>query len=270
MIRLIATDLDGTLVKEGTSQLDPEYFEVIRALREKGVLFAASSGRNYASIAKVFEPVKNEMAFLAENGGHAVVLGEEKFKITLESEDVKAGIAYGRRQPDNFVMLSTIGGALTDCRDAAKVREIGEGYSIAFRQVEDLMEHTADEVLKIAMFCGTLDSRISQALAAEALADHEKMTPMVTGTHWVDYVPAGVDKGFGLMHLAEMMGIRREETMAFGDNLNDVPMIKAAGVGICVDNGREDVKKAADRIIPGYRENGVLNEMKAVLKEVSE
>ena len=68
MIRLIASDLDDTLLPEGTSDLNPEYFELIRALHKKGILFTAASGRHYNSMKRLLAPVKEELIFLCGNG----------------------------------------------------------------------------------------------------------------------------------------------------------------------------------------------------------
>ena len=57
MIKLVASDIDGTLLPEGTDKINPEIFEVILKLKEKGILFAAASGRHYCSISRLFEPV---------------------------------------------------------------------------------------------------------------------------------------------------------------------------------------------------------------------
>ena len=68
MIKLIASDIDGTLVENSTAVLHTEMFELIHKLSKEGVLFCAASGRQYQSIANMFEPVKDEIIFLAENG----------------------------------------------------------------------------------------------------------------------------------------------------------------------------------------------------------
>ena len=57
MIKLIASDLDGTLLKEGTMDINPEIYDIIRKLKAKGIVFAAVSGREYDSIERVFAPV---------------------------------------------------------------------------------------------------------------------------------------------------------------------------------------------------------------------
>ena len=58
MIRLVVSDIDGTLLEDGGHELNPELFEVILKLREKGMQFAAASGRQWASIEQVFDPIK--------------------------------------------------------------------------------------------------------------------------------------------------------------------------------------------------------------------
>ena len=67
MIKLIASDMDGTLLNEH-GEVPPETFDLIRALRVHGVHFAASSGRRYDRLCQFFEPVRNEMDFVASNG----------------------------------------------------------------------------------------------------------------------------------------------------------------------------------------------------------
>ena len=63
MIKLVASDIDGTLLPEGTDQINPEMFEVIRELKKKDILFAAASGRHYSGMSRLFEPVKKGYDF---------------------------------------------------------------------------------------------------------------------------------------------------------------------------------------------------------------
>ena len=57
MVKLIMTDIDGTLIPDGTMDINPEYFEVIEKLVEKGIIFVVASGRHMSSVKKVFAPV---------------------------------------------------------------------------------------------------------------------------------------------------------------------------------------------------------------------
>ena len=76
MIKLIASDLDGTLLQEGTMDINPEIYDIIHKLKAKGIVFAAVSGREYDSIARVFAPVKDDIYFIAGNGGIISFQGE--------------------------------------------------------------------------------------------------------------------------------------------------------------------------------------------------
>ncbi len=79
-----------------------------------------------------------------------------------------------------------------------------------------------------------------------------------TSKKWmVEIVPKGVDKGIAAKNLAESLGIKQEETLAIGDSLNDVPMIKWAGLGVIVDNGSDQAKQFADAIAPSNDNEGV-------------
>ena len=68
MIKLIASDLDGTLLYGRGNSVSEEMFEMIREMKRKGIIFAAASGRQYHNLKKLFAPVWKDMAFICENG----------------------------------------------------------------------------------------------------------------------------------------------------------------------------------------------------------
>ena len=73
MIRLIACDIDGTLLPEGSTELEPAVYTQIRRLSERGIFFCPASGRQYSSLRRLFAPVADQLFYLCENG--AVVYG---------------------------------------------------------------------------------------------------------------------------------------------------------------------------------------------------
>ena len=68
MIKLIVSDVDGTLVKDGTLEINPEYMDVIKKLRKKEIYFAVCSGRQYNSESQLFAPVKDQIFFVSDGG----------------------------------------------------------------------------------------------------------------------------------------------------------------------------------------------------------
>ena len=77
MIKLVVSDIDGTLLEDGGHELNPELFEVILKLREKGMQFAAASGRQWASIEQVFDPIKEKIFYLSDNGAYVGCHGRQ-------------------------------------------------------------------------------------------------------------------------------------------------------------------------------------------------
>lgn len=75
MVKLIASDLDGTLLKNGAQELNTTVFQQILALRENGIYFVAASGRQYENLRRLFAPVKDDISYIAENGSLCIHKG---------------------------------------------------------------------------------------------------------------------------------------------------------------------------------------------------
>ena len=116
MIKLVASDIDGTLLPEGTAQINPEIFEVIRKLKEKDILFAAASGRHYTSMAKLFAPVAHDMIFITENGAYVCCRGYDMLEQVLEWEQVCQWVREVRQIPGASFTLDTKEGFYTESR----------------------------------------------------------------------------------------------------------------------------------------------------------
>ena len=86
MIKLICSDVDGTLVPDGGHELNPEYFDQIRRLKKAGILFAAVSGRSYSSLKKLFAPVIDDILFICDNGARTIYRGSLLSCYTIRHE----------------------------------------------------------------------------------------------------------------------------------------------------------------------------------------
>lgn len=86
-VKFIAADMDGTLLNEH-SELDPSFFDLYQQLEDKNIIFAAASGRQYYSLLETFEPVKDRMMFIAENGTLVMYQGEELYSCSMDTPSV--------------------------------------------------------------------------------------------------------------------------------------------------------------------------------------
>lgn len=262
MIKLIASDLDGTLLPEGTPDINPELFHVIRKLKEKGIVFVAASGRQYMSMSNVLQPVQNEIRFISDNGAYCV----NSMKVTecrsFSRELLEEIVEYVRSLEDVFVLVSTPDGAYTDSREPEFIEWIRTGYQISLEVVDDILKQT-EPIIKVAMYGKKVDAVTLAKPAMERFMDRASV--MVSGEHWVDFMECDVDKGAALRKIQEELGIKQEETMAFGDNNNDIGLLQCAKESYAVANARPEVKKIAKHVLTDDGQDAVLDMIRSLL-----
>lgn len=264
MIKLIASDIDGTLIKDSTPDLYPEMVQAIKALKEKGILFCAASGRQFESVRNVFREIpEDDIAYIVENGAHIRYQGEN-ISVTPMKRKYVEGIMemlrpyYGSCE----TVISTPSGSLVESTNEEFVDLLTYGYHNTFKRVKDVLAEDA-EIIKIAVYRKTSIRELGENIFIPAWKDRVKTC--MAGEEWVDFMDASVDKGNGLQFLQRYLKIKKEETMAFGDNNNDVGMMLSAGESYAVETAVDEVKKAAAKICPGYTKKGVYEIIKNLI-----
>ena len=252
MIRLIASDLDETMIPEGTFDLNPEYFDVIRALKQKGILFAAASGRHYSSIKKLMKSIGNDIVCLGGNGSCVIWEGKPVMLRALPDGIYPRVLEEMRKSDPDIIMAEHADYVFTDSKNEQVFRWVHDGYRVDLVRCGDLAE-IAPPILKTAMFV----SNAAQQVERLRSIFKDGLNIMTAGDHWVDVVAAEVDKGSSLGLIQERFGITPAETIAFGDNGNDIGMLTLAGHSYAVANARDEVKAAADEVIGPMREDSI-------------
>ena len=264
-IKLIASDMDGTLL-DGNGQVPPETFDLIRALRSRGVHFAASSGRRYDRLCEFFAPVKDQMDFVASNGAQVYADG-----VQIDRE-VYFHLAI-RRLAKTVSMFPNMHLALFDrtksylLDDEDKfVREVDKDLP----NVERIYELPSPRVsiIKASIFCDDGNVMDNAYVLQRELGDLFTFAP--SGSSYIDAMQPGISKASGIAQLMEHYGIEREEVMAFGDAMNDYEIIRFVGTGCAMANGRPALRAIADRVIGSNEEHAVQAEMRRILASMGE
>lgn len=263
MIKLIASDIDGTLVEEGSSSVNPELFDVIRKLKEQGRIVAFASGRQYNSMCRLMEPVKDDVIFIAENGAYVVCRDKTIDCIGFERALYEEIIWYLRSRHCGSILANAPRMAYIESKDPEFLRWMREGYRIEMEQAEDLLQ-VPEPIIKAAVYCG-MDANAIAGPAGEWFRG--RVNVMAAGEKWVDFVKEGVDKASALQRIQNLMHISKEETMAFGDNNNDIGMLRCAGESYAVANAREEVKQAAKHLTGSNTQDGVLKVLRTLLEK---
>lgn len=243
MIKLVVSDIDGTLLQSGSVTISDDIFTEIRRLSQKGILFCPASGRQYSSLRKLFFPVQDQLYFLCENG--AIVYGAGNpgpiLSKTNFPKDISIELCHDILSHDDCEIL--ISGADTSYiipKDPAYIHLIRDviGNNVV---VVDSPESVIEPMIKISAYCSgdllSLQSELSPKYAG-------KLTCAIAGEKWLDFTLA--DKGIGLSALCSSLGILPCDVIAFGDNYNDLPMLKMAGISYLMNNAAPDLLSQFD------------------------
>ena len=260
MIKLIASDMDGTLL-DSQKRLPPGFYDAVRALKAQGTLFAVASGRQYAALRRDFDALADDILFICENG--ALVMQHEKQLLIdpIDPADLAHVIRLGRTIEGVYPVLCRADVALIeDSSDPAFKQEV-ERYYPSCRIVDDLLEYCdAPDVCKIAYF-DPVDAQ-SYELPVFERGLKEGLCVILSGKNWVDVMKTGVHKGGAMKGLQDMLHIPPEACMAFGDYLNDYELLEAVGESYAMENGHPRLKNIARHIAPSNDEYGVMQVLK--------
>lgn len=265
MIRLIATDMDDTLLDAG-SNLTERTRNALQKAMEAGVMVSLSSGRMTESMIPFAQNIGVNAPMILFNGA---MIYDHRTDETLFANPIPADIALGVAK-----MIEEMGIYLQIYP--------GKGYYCNRR-----CEHTDRYEASIRVKCTELGVPVSQwmqgsmvkmlAIATPEVIDEAQkklraafpkgVNFMKSKAHYLEIVGEGIDKGSAIRVLAEKMGISTDEIMAFGDGQNDASMLAAAGLGVAMENAVNECKTAAKLIAPRNTEDGVAQVIEQFLAE---
>ncbi len=262
MIKLVACDLDGTLLPP-SKVMPEEIFEIIEKLHKKGVVFAPASGRQLPNLKKLFAPVLDEIAIIAENGGLAYMGGEVVFTDPTPSQAVSYALDAIAKESGLYPVVCCADCAYYDSDFAPFIRTLKRSYS-SEKRVHDLKKIVEENtVIKISVW----DERPAAEHGGLLLPPKIKgLRTMISGYDWLDVSVLNANKGKALNALAAHLGADKNEVMAFGDHMNDKEMLENSGHAYITANGFPALKESGvGEIIPSNAEYGVIQKLKELL-----
>ena len=245
MIKLVASDLDGTLLLNKAQSLPEEIFPLIRQLQEMGIIFVAASGRQYPNMRKLFAPVASEISYISENGALAVDHGEVLYQDSFDRELANEIISAIMEKKDAEFTCSA--------KDyhylMPKTKKFHDHmlYEVKneCRFVKSLDEMT-DPIMKLAVFepCGLTEESVKYWTGRFG----KDCVVVTSGNEWIDFIPFGTNKAKGIIEYQKRYHISPEECLTFGDEYNDIEMLKAVKYGFAMAHSKEGVRAAASYV----------------------
>ncbi len=262
-IRLIAVDMDGTFLDDRKEYDRNLFLSQYNEMKRKGIKFAVASGNQYYQLISFFPEIKDEIAFVAENGAYIVDSGKEIFCGELEKASADKVIKVLESfEGINFVICG---------KQSAYVKStVSDNFISSIRHyyhklmiVEDLYA-IEDRIFKLC-------ASVPKHQAFEYVREYEKLvggmvTPVSSGSGFIDFIIPRLHKANGIGLLQSLWNIGMDETAAFGDGSNDLEMLKSAKYSFAMENGQEIVKSSAQFIAPSNNNKGVLKTIDEILK----
>ena len=249
---MIAADMDGTLL-DSKKRLPGGFFSLLRELRRRDIRFVVASGRQYYNLLGQFGEAADLVTFLSENGTMVFDQGKPVFVDPMPKEDWQQVVKAVRPIPRAFPILCGVESAYIESDDP----ELLQGVPIYFDRckiVKNLLD-VKDRICKISIY----DCLSPEENSWKALEEIKKrFTVTLSGDRWVDIMEKWVSKGTAMEALQKLWGIGRDETLTFGDYLNDLELVSCCDYGYAMANARPEVKERANFEAPSNDENGVV------------
>lgn len=232
-IKLIALDMDGTLLKDNQDVSEPTK-EVIKKALAKGIHVLLSTGRSIDTCYPYAEALNLSSYLITANGGEIYTMEKELLdQHLLPTETIENMWNLGQETGVDMWMIATDGVYRNDSPP------------------QNLSDH---QWLKFG--CNTTDQNKLDFMIKE-LSHMEGLELTNSLPTNIEANPAGVSKAAALQFVCERIGITMAEIMAVGDSLNDIKMIQEAGVGVAMGNAQEAIKNVADFVTDTNNNDGV-------------
>jgi hypothetical protein len=275
-IRLLALDIDGTLVNS-QNELTAATRDALLKLAGHGVRLVLATGRRYSRALPLVEPLGLDAPLVTASGsliksaaGHQTL-----FKATFEPRLLREFLAILDSRGYHAVLYADSFAEGFDYYCPAlepNSPELADFYTLneGCGRVWPTLMRDPPEGIFSGFAIGTRPAMLELAAELEErlpgrLYIHVLRSPRYVG-FMCEICPGGVSKWTGIRHLAEQWGIADHEICAVGDDVNDIPMIQSAGLGIAMGNALDEVKAAADRIAPSNDEEGLVQVVEWILR----
>lgn len=236
-IKLIATDLDGTLLD--TQKNPPKNFNEW-VVFHKEIKTVLASGRQYFTLKAMFEEIDEHLIYVSDNGGLVFSHGDIIYCNPMSKNNIIDCI--DKLEPIPEISLILCGAKAAYMRhDKEHVEANGHMYYASLEFVEDIKSCLEkDTIVKIAIF---VDHQKAEKVFKELPELAPEVMPVLSGDSWIDIGNRSVNKGAAICAIQEKYKISPEESAAFGDYLNDYDMLLQCGESYAMKNAHDDLKK---------------------------
>lgn len=264
MIKLIAADMDGTLLND-KKELPKEFEKLCKKLFEKNIKLSISSGRSFGALRVIFDFLGNladDFIYICDNGGNIILPYSEPIVTTIPDDAVADILKDCEKLEGVIPVLCCVNDIYYPAYAKKQFQSEINNFYINFSMVDNIFS-VKDPVIKIAI-CD-LKGSLENCYPVLNKKYGDFLNCVVSGKFWMDVMCKSVSKGNAVESIQKKYNITPEETMAFGDYFNDAPMLEKAYYSYVMDNACDEMKKYGRFIAPSNNENGVVKTICQIL-----
>ena len=264
--KLIAMDLDGTLTND-QKVITEKTKAALMAAQSERIRLALASARPSPGLFRERDALRlqdHQGILMSYNGGRIVdaATGKVLFETSMDLEETKAVLRKLEDLPVTPILDNGVQFYVTD-KNGFKVDYECRNNNMVCSEVENLADFLSFAPIKILMSVDPAIIGAVQNQIAGMLPD--SLTVVQTAAFYLEVIPKVINKGQGIQDICDVLGISPAQVIAFGDAENDIPMLKAAGVGVAMGNATEAVKAAADMVTCTNNEDGIAYALEKLL-----
>ena len=245
--------MDGTLLND-QHEIHPDFWKIEEELNKKGIMFSVASGRQYYNLESKFERIKERMLFFAENGTYVLHKGKELYVNSMDAQAARKFIEIGRKLEDTQIILCGKESAYVEYNDEEFIREIKQYYERLI-VVKDLQQ-VEDTILKVTI-CDYRGVEENSYHSFKSFENEFKVA--IAANIFLDITSLTANKGNAIKGIQKALNISPDETLVFGDYLNDLEMMQNTTNSYAMKNAHSEIIAASKFItIFDNNENGVL------------
>lgn len=253
-IKLIASDLDGTLLNN-QREISSRTKEAILRAREMGVVFTLATGRMYRSALPFALELGIDVPLITYQGAlvKTSMSKEVIYHRPLPVELAKEIISIGEKEKYNINVY--LNDEIYIHRETETIKDYCRAVKVPYTVVDDLSLFLDQDPTKV-LFIGEEEPLVNLwGILNKKFENQAYITK--SSPHFLEFTHPKANKGEGIFAIAQGLGIKKEEIMAFGDNFNDIELLGAAGIAVAMGNAREELKEKADYITGTNDQDGV-------------
>ncbi len=266
-LKLISIDLDSTLLRDDKTYDIDRFKQIIERLDALDIMVTIITGNVYQKVMEYFDEEElQSLYFCCDNGNNIIKNNELLHSFSIDKQSVHEVLSYLGTFPEYYPVLS-INGIGYIQQENLIVYDALKQFNPELRVIERLQDAPIQEgVSKIAIYSNESLEKDKQMIATID-EKFERVSSVTSGHGWLDVYHIHGGKGAAIRYLQEKYNITSEESMAFGDSLNDAPMMDKVFYNISMANADPDLVQLTDYQIGTNEEQAVVSVLEEILQD---